>query len=171
MLLQFFPFNTRLSPLLKLLCHPIVGSDDAGMILRQVDTEMLADEKDQPGESRLFGQRAFERSPEQSWHVKRGIHPPKFIQSVSMDAGTRAMCIAPIEWVCGRQMRPHLGIECCQVVKCGEVWLCVRIVAHPGEVQQHSFERCVPCTLPITQAGPIDNCTAGSHCRQAVGNN
>ena len=54
MRLQFFPFNTRLPPLLKLLCHPLVGSDDAGMILRQVDTEMLADEKDQPGESRLF---------------------------------------------------------------------------------------------------------------------
>ena len=56
MRLQFFPFNTRLPPLLKLLCHPLVGSDDAGMILRQVDTEMLADEKDQPGESRLFRQ-------------------------------------------------------------------------------------------------------------------
>ena len=54
MQLQFFPFNTRLSSLLKLLCHPLVGSDDTGMILRQVDTEMLADEKDQPGESLLF---------------------------------------------------------------------------------------------------------------------
>ena len=51
MRLQFFPFNTCLSPLLKLRCHPLVGGDDAGMILRQVDTEMLADEEDQPGES------------------------------------------------------------------------------------------------------------------------
>src|SRR5262249_5710785 len=103
MRLQLFPFNTRLSPVLKLLCHPLVGSADAGMILRQVDTEMLADEKDQPGESRLFGQRDFERSPEQSWHVERGIHPPKLIQSIRMDTGTGAMRITPVEWICGRQ--------------------------------------------------------------------
>ena len=109
MRLQFFPFNTRLSPLLKLLCHPLVGSDDTGMILRQVDTEMLADEKDQPGEARLFCQRDFERSPEQSWHVKRSIHPPELIQSVSMDTGTRAMRIAPVERICGRKRRSPIS--------------------------------------------------------------
>jgi hypothetical protein len=30
--LQFFPFNTRLSPILKLLGHPFVGGADARMI-------------------------------------------------------------------------------------------------------------------------------------------
>src|SRR5215510_15105480 len=135
MRLQFFPFNTRLSSLLKLLCHPLVGSDDTGMILRQVDTEMLADEKDQSGESRLFCQRDFERPPEQSWHVKRGIHPPELIQAVSMDTGTCAMRIAPVERVCGRKRRTHLGIERRQVVEGGEVWPRVRIVAHADEVQ------------------------------------
>ena len=43
MRLQFFPYNARLSPVLKLLCYPLVGDNDAGMILRQVDTEMLAE--------------------------------------------------------------------------------------------------------------------------------
>src|SRR5213082_306419 len=132
MRLQFFPFNTRLSPLLKLLCHPLVGSADAGMLLRQVDTKMLADEKDQPGESRFFGQGDFERSPKQSWHVKRSIHPPKLIQSVSMNTGTRAMCIAPVERVRGRKRCTHLGIERCQFVERGKVWLHVHIVAHPN---------------------------------------
>jgi hypothetical protein len=59
---------------------------------------VLADEKGQPGESRLFGQRDFERSPEQSWYVKRGIHPQNFFSpSAWTPARVRrtTACIAP----------------------------------------------------------------------------
>src|SRR5712691_8549820 len=146
---QFFPFNTRLSPVLKLLCHPLVGGDEAGMIFRQIDTEMLTDEEDQPGESRIFGERDFEWSAEQSWHVKRGVHPPELIQSVSMDTGTRAMRIASVERVFGRERLTHLGIQRYQFIERCEVWLLVGIVAHANEVQQDAFERRVPRTLPL----------------------
>jgi hypothetical protein len=87
-----------------------------------------------------------------------------------MDTGTRAMRITPVQRVCWRKRRTHLGIECRQVVERAEVWLRVRIVAHADEVQQHTFERCVPCTLPLAQGGPIDHRTASPRCRQAVSN-
>ena len=51
MRLQFLLFNSHLSSVLKLRGHPLVGGDDAGMILRQGATEMLVDKKDQLGES------------------------------------------------------------------------------------------------------------------------
>src|SRR4029450_8094631 len=87
-----------------------------------------------------------------------------------MDTGTRAMRIAPVQRVCGRKGHTHLGIERRQIVERPEVWLRVCIVAHADEVEQHTFEWCVPCTFPLAQGGPIDHRTAGPHCRQAVSN-
>jgi hypothetical protein len=93
---DFFPFHGGLSPLVKLMKHPIVGGLNRWIIFTEFPAKALPCDEDQTCDSRVFAQGNFQWATDQFRHIERCIHRPEFVKAVRMNAGSSSMGVPAV---------------------------------------------------------------------------
>src|SRR5260221_4301806 len=94
---DFLPFDGGLPAVIKFLDHPVIGSFDRWIVLGKMVVQMLLCHKNEPGQTRILGQRHLQGPTNQPRYIKRCVHPPELIESVHVNSSSSPVRITPIK--------------------------------------------------------------------------